>query len=132
MDVHISGEAEAGLRAEVLVTPPDRRRGVLLGHKRGPRYFVARIFPLGGRSFPGASRLRELDELFDGKILGFYAARDLAPGPSGILRPFACGKLFLRVPGAAGRFDRLAVKSSVIEYDGRFYLSPISLAGRRS
>ena len=131
MDVFIGEEAEAGLRAEILVTPPSSRRGVLLGHKRGPRYFVARIFPLGGRSFPGASRLRELDRLFDGQILGFYAARDPAPGPSGILRPFAYGKLFLRLPGAAGRVERLDVKSSVIEYDGCFYLSPIPLAGRR-
>ena len=132
MDVYISGEAEAGLRAEVLVTPPDSRRGLLLGHKRGPRYFVARVFPLGGRSFPGASRLRELDSLFDGQIVGFYAARDPAPGPSGILRPFAYGKIFLRVPGAAGRSERLDVKGSVIEYDGCFYLSPIPLARRRS
>ena len=132
MDVFIGEEAEAGLKAEVLVTPPGNRRGVLLGQQRGPRFFVARIFPLGGRSFPGASRLRELDRLFDGQILGFYAARDPAPGPSGILRPFAYGKLFLRLPGAAGRVERLDVKSSVIEYDGCFYLSPIPLAGRRS
>jgi hypothetical protein len=132
MDVFIAEEAEAGLRAEALVTPPESRRGILLGHRRGPRFFVSRVFPLGGSSFPAASRLRELDGLFGGRLIGFYAARDPAPGPSGILQPFAYGKLFLRVPGAAGRSRRLEVRSSVIEYDGRFYLSPVSLAGRRS
>jgi hypothetical protein len=132
MDVFIGAEAEAGLRAEVLVTPPESRRGLLLGHRRGPRYFVARVFPLGGRSFPAAYRLRELDNLFDGKVIGFYAARNPAPGPGGILQPFAYGKLFLRVTGAADRSRRPAVKTSIIEYNGRFFLSPISLARRRS
>ena len=131
MDVFIAKEAEAGLRADALVTPPDDRRGLLLGHRRGPRYFVARVFPLGGRSFPAAARLRKLDGLFDGRIIGFYAARNPGPGPGGILQPFAFGKLFLRVAGSSARPGRPVVKAGVIEYDGRFYLSPIPLAGRR-
>jgi hypothetical protein len=132
MDVFIAKEAEAGLGAEVLVTPPERRRGLLLGHRRGPRYFVSRVFPLGGRSFPAASRLRELDSLFDGMIIGFYAARDPEPGRGGILQPFACGKLFLRVAGTDVRSRPATIQPSVIEYDNTFYLSPISLARRRT
>ena len=131
MDVFIAKEAEAGLRAASFVNSPADRRGLLLGHRRGPRYFVARVFPVGGRSFPSAARLRKLDGLFDGRIIGFYAARNPAPGPGGILQPFAFGKLFLRVLGPSARPDRLVVKAGVIEYDGRFYLSPIPLAGRR-
>jgi hypothetical protein len=131
MDVFIAEEAVAGLRADALITSPARRRGLLLGHRRGPRYFVARVFPLGGRSFPAASRLRELDGLFEGRVIGFYAGRLPAPGPGGILQPFAYGKLFLRVSGAAIRSRTLAVKPSIIEYDKTFHLSPISLAGRR-
>jgi len=128
MDVFIAKEAEAGLRAASFVNRPEDRRGLLFGHRRGPRYFVARIFPLGGRSFPAAARLRKLDGLFDGRIIGFYAARNPRPGPGGILQPFAFGKLFLRVSGPAGR---LAVRAGVMEYDGRFFLSPIPLAGRK-
>ena len=131
MDVFIAREAEAGLRAASLVNPAESRRGLLLGHRRGPRYFVARVFPLGGRSFPSAARLRKLDGLFDGRIIGFYAARNPKPGPGDILQPFAFGKLFLRVSGPAGRPGRLAVRAGVMEYDGRFFLSPIPLAGRK-
>jgi len=131
MDVFIAEEARAGLRADALVTSSEGRRGLLLGHRRGPRYFVARVFPLGGRSFPAASRLRELDDLFDGRIIGFYSGREPDPGPGGILQPFAYGKLFLRVSGTAIRSRPLAVKPWVIEYDKTFFLSPISLARRR-
>jgi len=131
MDVYIAEEAEAGLRAEALVIPAKNRRGVLLGHRRGPRYFVARIFPLGGLSFPDASRIRRIDRLFGGRLIGFYAARDPVPGPESLLQPFACGKLFLRVPAAAARSGGSAVRPAIIEFDGGFRLSPVSLAGRR-
>lgn len=132
MDVFIAQEAEAGLKADALGAAPEGRRGLLLGHRRGPRYFVAKVFPLGGQPLPGASRFRELDRLFDGTIIGFYADRDPARGPGGILQPFALGKLFLLTPESGVRSRRLAVKPSVIEYDKKFFLSPISLARRRS
>lgn len=131
MDVFIAGEAEVGLEAEALASPPQKLRGLLLGHRRGPRYFVARVFPLSGRAFPPASRLRELDRLFGGRVIGFYSSRKPVPGPKGILQPFAFGKLFLHVSGVGVRSGRLAVRPSVIEYDNGFFLSPISLARRR-
>ncbi len=131
MDVFIATEAEAGLRADALDAPPGGRRGLLLGHRRGPRYLVVRVFPLGGRSFPDAARFRELDRLFDGGIIGFYGDRDPAPGPAGILQPFGYGKLFLRISAKDLRSRPLSVDPRIIEYDREFYLSPISLARRR-
>jgi hypothetical protein len=132
MDVFIAEEAEAGLRADAPGVASEGRRGLLLGHRRGPRYFVARVFPLGGRPFPDASRFRKLNRLFGGTVIGFYADRDPDRGPEGILQPFAYGKVFLLVSGSGIRSRRLAIKPSVIEYDKKFYLSPISLARRRS
>jgi hypothetical protein len=132
MDVFIAEEAEVELRAEGLDPPPEGRRGLLLGHRRGPRYFVARVFPLGGRSFPQASRIRELDHLFNGRIVGYYSTRNPAPGRGGILQPFAYGKVFLGLHGTRAGVRRPAVRAWVIEYDKKFFLSPISLARRRS
>jgi len=131
MDVYLEAEAESGLRAEALISPPASRRGVLLGHRRGPRYFVSRVFPLGGRAFPEAARLRELDRLFGGRIIGYYAALAPSAGPESVLGPAACGRVFLRVRGGAGRGRKLELKPAVIDYDGRFRLFPISLAGER-
>lgn len=131
MDVYLGAEAEAELRAEALIKPSAGRRGVLLGHRRGPRYIVSRIFPLGGRAFPEAARLRELDRLFGGRIIGYYAARRPASGSGSLLGPAACGKIFIRVRGTDGRSRKLDLKPGVIDYDGRFRLAPISLAGER-
>lgn len=128
MDVFLAEEAEVGLRADALGRSARECRGLLLGHRRGPRYFVVRVFPLGGRSFPRASRLRQLERLFSGRVIGFYAGRRPEPGPRGILRPFAYGRLLLLVSGTAARPGSLAVRPSVIEYDKGFFLSPISLA----
>jgi len=132
MDIFIAEEAEAGLRAEALGPPPEGRRGLLLGHRRGPRFFIARVFPLGGRSFPPASRIRELDRLFNGKTVGYYSTHSPAPGRAGILQPFAYGKAFLRLHGTEGGTRGPTVSAWVIEFDKKFYLSPISLARRRS
>jgi hypothetical protein len=132
MDVFIAEEAKVGLRAEALGPPPEGHRGLLLGHRRGPRFFVARVFPLGGRSFPPASRIRELNRLFDGRIIGYYSTRCPAPGLAGILQPFAYGKVFLRLHGTREGARGPAVRAWVIEYDKKFFLSPISLSRRQS
>jgi hypothetical protein len=131
MDAYLGAEAAAGLAAEALERSGKRCRGLLLGHRRGPRYFVERAFPLRGGAFPSETRFRELDRIFGGRIIGFYASGDGGRGSSSILRPFAYGKLYLWIAGLSARSRRPVVKPHVIEYDQAFFLSPIPLARRR-
>ena len=72
MDVYIGAEAAAALAAEALTSSGPSLRGLLLGHRRGPRYFVERAFPLRGKAFPAETRFRELDRAFGGRVIGFY------------------------------------------------------------
>jgi hypothetical protein len=131
MDAYLGAEATAGLEAEALECAGKTCRGLLLGHRRGPRFFVEKAFPLRGGAFPSETRLRQLDLIFRGKVIGFYALGGSVRGPSGILRPFAYGKLYLRISASASGSRKTDMKPHVIEYDGAFRLSPIALARRR-
>jgi hypothetical protein len=131
MDAYLGAEATAGLKAEALECAGKTCRGVLLGHRRGPRFFVEKAVPLRGDAFPSETRLRQLDLIFGGKVIGFYASGGPARGPSSILRPFAYGKLYLRLSAPASGFRKTVMKPHVIEFDGAFHLSPIALARRR-
>jgi hypothetical protein len=131
MDAYLGAEAAAGLAAAALECSGKKCRGLLLGHRRGPRYFVEKAFPLRGGGFPSATRFRELDRIFGGKLIGFYSGGDRGTGSPRVLRPYAYGKLYLRISPAAAGARRPPVKAHVIEYDDGFYLKPIPLARRR-
>jgi hypothetical protein len=130
MDAYVAAEAAAGLKAEAVGCAGKTFRGLLLGHRRGPRYFVEKAFPLRG-AFPSEARFRQLDLVLGGRVIGFYASGGADRGPSGLLRPFAYGKLYLRISARASGGRKTVMKPHVIEYDGAFRLSPITLARRR-
>jgi hypothetical protein len=130
MDAYLSKEALSYLQAEVLGPPRKVGRGLLLGHRRGPRFFVEKVYPLGGRTALSERQFWELDRVFEGKIVGFYETGSRRASTRRVLRPFAYGKLFLEIHDSSDRQRRLFLKPHVIEYDDHFFLSPIALAKR--
>jgi hypothetical protein len=131
VDVFLTDDAERSLKALSLLSESGQC-GYLIGYRRGPRVYVEAIIPAGkGHSFP-VEQFHLLDDLYDGRTVGFFFFGGGRRVESRILQPFAYGKIVLEVrPG--GRRNPV-LKAFSIEHDGRFTLSPIALAsspGRR-
>ncbi len=47
--------------------------------------------------FPSLKKYQELDQLFDGKLLGFFSFNPDEKKVKKILAPYACVKLFLKI-----------------------------------
>ena len=128
MDVYISEEAWQHLRAQALEVPRRRAGGLLLGHRRGGRFFVERIYPCSFGEFPSNRKYRALDGIFEGKIIGFYSPGRRAGAAAGKLPPFSYNKLYLE-------FDLhpekgLILRPAVVEFSDSFHLVPAALAAR--
>ena len=128
MDVYISDEAWQGLRAEAV--EPSRRKasGLLLGHRRGGRFYVERIHPFPFALVSKAQSYLRLDRIFRGTIIGFYFSGRHSKALARKLPPFSTNKLYLE-------FDRhpkkeLVLKPALVEYTNSFQLVPVALAER--
>ncbi len=128
MDVYLSEEARQHLRAQALELPRRRARGLLLGHRRGGRFFIERIHPCTFPLFPSARMFRALDGFFEGRIIGFYRSGRLSRSEAGKSPPFAYNKLVLEINPDPKK--GLILKPAVVEYSGSFYLVPVVLAAR--
>jgi len=125
MDAYLSQEAYQSLTALNLISSSSSSDGLLIGHKRGHRFFVEKIFPSLPGFFPSLKKYHELDQLFNGKLLGFFS---FSPGEKKIkkiLAPFACGKLFLEI--SSNQQKKMTIKSYVIDYENEFLLLPVKL-----
>jgi len=127
MDVYVSEEARQQLRAQALEIPHRRARGLLLGHRRGGRFFVERIYPCLFGPLPSAQRYVELDGIFEGKIIGFYSSGGRG-GAGEKWPPFSYNKLYLELELHPKR--GLILKPAVVEYSDSFSLVPAVLAER--
>jgi hypothetical protein len=124
MDAYLAEEALLDLEGQALDPLPRKTAGLLLGHKRGPRFFVEKIFPCRAAFFSTLKNYRTLDNHFNGKIIGFYSFGSNSRKRRQLGRPFACGKLYLEIrPGR----KKLTVKPSVIDYKNSFYFQPVPL-----
>ena len=97
MDAYLSQEACQSLNVINLISSSSISDGLLIGHKRGPRFFVEKILPSPPGFFPSLKKYHELDQLFNGKLLGFFSFNPDEKKIKKILAPFACGKLFLKI-----------------------------------
>lgn len=123
MDVYLTREALMYLEGEALDTRAVSRGGLLLGHKRGQRFYVEKVFPCRLSFFLSLAHFLTLDRLFQGKIIGFYSLMSQAGKKSLFLQPFAFGKVYLEVkPGR----KKLSFKPSVIDFRNHFYFKPIT------
>lgn len=125
MDAYLAVEAHQALQALSSLSARPGLSGFLIGHKRGHRFFVERIFPLPKGFRPTLENYYSLNQLLDGKIIGFFAFPAEAKDTQQVLQPFACGKLFLSV--RLSKRGSLSFQSLVVEYDGHFFAAPIKL-----
>lgn len=126
MDAYFAAEALDFLRAQALASKKRRQSGILLGHIRGRRFFVETVYPCPEKEYTDEAGFWNLQETFGHRIIGFYSTRFDSRAAPHLFRPFACGKLFLRV-GLLPR-NRLSLRPLVIEFDGAFSLHPIPLS----
>lgn len=128
MDVYLSEEAWQHLRAQALESPGRKARGLLLGHRRGGRFFVERIYPCPFGPFPSARKYWALDSVFEGKIIGFYFSGRRKGPAAGKWPPFSYNKLYLEFDPHPEK--GLTLRPAVVEYSGSFHLVPAALAAR--
>ncbi len=125
MDVFISREASVDLDALKIMRPEPSAWGLLIGHRRGPRFFVERIFPAAaGAVLPPPGGLDELDRLFGRKVVGFFAVRPGAALKKSLLGPYFYGRVLLDVHFSRGG---PVLRAFVVEFDRTFFLAPVPL-----
>ena len=129
MDAYLSKEAYQTLAALSLISSESNSDGLLIGHKRGHRYFVEKIFPTLKGFFPSREKYFDMNKLFEEKILGFYSFVKDEKKNKKILTPFGHGKLFLQI--SLNKNKKMTVKSYVIDYENEFFLSPIHLKSNK-
>ena len=125
MDVFITPEARCEVEALRIVRPRPSAWGVLIGHKRGPRFIVEKVFPAGsGRARPNERLVAELDRVWPGRVIGLFTVRRGAAFRKAVLSPGWYGKLVLDL-GSTTR--KQSVRPFVVEFERRFFLARIPL-----
>jgi hypothetical protein len=126
VDVFITPEARRELEALRVVRPAASTWGFLVGHKRGFRFIVEKVFPAGnGRALPSERLLAGLDRIWPGGVIGLFAFRPGAAFKKAILGPAWYGKLMIQLSASA---DVFAMRPSVIEFKTKFFIAPVALA----
>lgn len=125
MDAYLSRDAHQSLKALWLISSNSIPDGFLIGHKRGHRFFVEKIFPSLEGFFPSLKKYQELDELYEGKLLGFFSFRPDEKKIKKILAPFAYRKLFLEIN--LNTQKEVVIKPYIIDFDREFILVEIKL-----
>ena len=125
-DVLIVPEARREIEALQAFRPAAGTWGVLIGHRRGPRYFVEKVVTAGSAArLPDEQVLEELDRIWPGGIIGLAVVKPGAAFNKAVLTPAWYGKLVLRSTGAAGR---PVLKTGLVAFERRFFLDPVPFA----
>lgn len=125
MDACLLEEAYQSLEALGTIATKSNSDGLLLGHIRGHRFIVERIFPTQRGFFQSLDNYFSLNQIFDDEILGFFSFFPEEKKMKKILAPFAFGKLILQIQ--FNRQNKMVIKPFLLDYDKEFYLSPIRL-----
>jgi hypothetical protein len=125
MDAYLSREAYHFLLGLNLASSKPNQDGILIGHKRGHRFFVEKVFPTKKGFYSSLENYFALDEHFGGKLIGFFAYEADEKKKRKILQPFAYGQLFLDI--RLNQKKKMTIKSFVIDYKKDFFLSPIDV-----
>ncbi len=125
VDVFITPEAGREIEALGILRPRPSPWGVLIGHKRGFRFIVEKVFPVGsGRVLPNEWLLAELDRVWPGRVIGLFAARPGAAFRKAVLSPGWYGKLVLDF-GLSAR--KQSIRPFTVEFERKFFLARIPL-----
>jgi len=126
VDVLITPEAQREIETLRVVRPRPAVWGLLIGHKRGFRFIVEKVFPAGdGRTGPNERLLAGLERIWPGRTIGLFAIRPDAAFKKAGLGPAWYGKLIIQMTGPA---KSLAIRPSVVEFERKFFLVPVLFA----
>jgi hypothetical protein len=123
MDAYLSKEAHNSLEALNMVRGD--QDGLLLGHKRGHRFFIETIFPTQKGFFATEEQFLSLNQHFENRVIGFFSFNPDERKAKKILAPLTQGKLYLCIHSMDEK--ALDIRSYRIDYKDLFYLSPIRL-----
>ena len=79
--------------------------------------------------FPSLKKYQELDQLFGGKLLGFFSFNPDEKKVKKIMAPFACGKLLLKI--TQNKQKKMTIQSYVVDFENDFFLFPIELKSHK-
>jgi hypothetical protein len=129
MDALLTPEARREIEALRAVRPRTGTWGVLVGHKRGFRFIVEKVFMAGGPdSVPDERLLAGLDGVWPGRTIGLIAVRPSAAFMKAVRGPAWFGKLFLRISGPG---KAPVVRPSIVDFERAFFLAPVRFAPER-
>lgn len=125
MDAYLSKEAYNSLIGLHHISSSPNIDGLLIGHKRGHRFFVQKILPTQKGFYSSLENYKASDKHFRGKLVGFFTFQPDEKKMKKILLPFAYGQLFLGIH--LTKKKKMSFKSFIINFEKDFFLSPIDL-----
>jgi hypothetical protein len=126
VDALILPEARLEIEALRALRPKPSTWAVLIGHKRGHRAIVERVFPAGNGGHPPDERtLSALESIWPGRVVGLLAVRPGAAFKKAVLGPAWYGQLLLFAGGPA---KSPVLRPFTVEFGRRFTLAPIPFA----
>lgn len=126
MDVILGREAEAVLRAAAATARVPPLEGFLLGHRRGPVFYVERLLPFGPALDMSEDDVRAAGKAMGGAILGFFTLRPGASRRERVRRAAYCGTLFAQGVRPR-RGGRVRLRMYRVDYEGGFVLKPLTV-----
>ena len=130
VDVLITPEARREIEALMAIRPLPSTWGILIGHKRGFRFIVEKIFPAGsGRVLPNERVLAGLDGIWPGRVIGLFSVRPGIAFRKAVLSPGWYGKLVFDLGLSA---QKRSIRPYIVEFKTKFFLAriPLVTAGR--
>ena len=130
MDVLVTPEARREIETLRAIRPLPSTWGILIGHKRGFRFIVEKIFPAGsGRVLPNERHVAELDHVWPGRVIGLFSVRPGVAFRKAVLSPGWYGKLVLDFGLSV---QKRSIRPYIVEFKTKFFLAriPLVTAGR--
>jgi hypothetical protein len=110
---------------KALILSGKKPDGLLFGHRQGDAFIITDILPTGGGFFNTLENLWAIDNLYEGRFLGFFTFSAGEEKVKRIMAPWAFGKILLRIgrqgDGAAG------LTAAKVEFEDIFFLREIKI-----
>lgn len=108
---------------KALILSGKKPDGILFGERRKDTFIITEILPTARGFFNRLENLWAIDDLYDGRLLGFFSFSSGEAKIKKVKAPWACGKMFLLIDlQEDGRADYWAAR---VEFDRNFYLKEI-------
>ena len=121
MDVYINQGARRQIKA--LFMEEAGSSGLILGHKRGPRYIIESLFPFPEILTLSLKKHLEIIRNFDPDLIGYFSSGNEKAEADKIMAPFAAGMVFGRI-----NIENRSLRFFQIDYNGRFVLNPLEIS----